>query len=612
MKATSNLSGSRPSDDGSLGPSITPTTTGKTASQKKLSLSFGRGGETDSAESSDSEFELFDVYEGKGMRLLEVEGLQEALESGVCCNVCTGPIVFQEDFSFRQGLCTSPSLFCKDCEEHTYIRFSPVGTSKVLRVNRKVAFANKCAGGNYSSLEVLCAMLDMPPPVSKNIHSQHVKVIREESVLQAQASLQRAREEVCQLYDASNEDDVADIVVSCDGTWQKRGLSSLFGAVFIIAHETGKVIDYIVKSKHCAGCQYWEKRDHSSDAFKSWKETHECDVNHSGSASAMEPQGALEMFHSSLQYKIRFKSLIADGDCKTYSLLREKQPYGSDHPVEKMDCVGHVQKRMETALRNLKVQHRGQKLSDGKTIGGAGRLTDRLINTLQNYYGDAIRRNKGDLEQMMKAVQASLLHLNSSNEHPRHHLCLEGENSWCKWQVARALGKVYDHKDPIPEAIVALLKPIYARLGSRSLLEKCIQGYTQNANEALHQLVWKFCPKELFLGKVGIDIACALAVCSFNDGASSLATVATRLELDPSPLSQHFLKKKDLKRIKDSKYKTSEKGKKQRRAARRKRKGFEDKHKEKEGIMYASGAFDLDDGDAPGPSKRARLHHEHL
>ena len=144
----------------------------------------------------------------------------------------------------------------------------------------------------------------------------------------------------------------------------------------------------------------------------------------------------------------------------------------------------------------------------------------------------------------MKAVQASLLHLNSSNEHPRHHLCPEGENSWCKWQVAQVLRKVYDHKDPIPEAIVTLLKPIYARLGSRSLLEKCVQGYTQNANEALHQLVWKFCSKELFLGKVGIDIACALAVCSFNDGASSLATVATRLELDPSPLSQHFLKKK--------------------------------------------------------------------
>ena len=111
-----------------------------------------------------------------------------------------------------------------------------------------------------------------------------------------------------------------------------------------------------------------------------------------------------------------------------------------------MGKMGHVQK---TALRNLKVQCRGQKLADGKTIGGIGRLTDKVINSLQNYYGDAIRKNKGDVEATMKAVQATLLHSNSTNEHPRHHLCPVGTDSWCKWQVAQATGTVYDHKDPL-------------------------------------------------------------------------------------------------------------------------------------------------------------------
>ena len=85
-------------------------------------------------------------------------------------------------------------------------------------------------------------------------------------------------------------------------------------------------------------------------------------------------------------------------------------PYGPEpeNKVQKLDCVGHVQKRMGTALHNLKLQYCGQKLSDGKTIGGAGRLTDSRINSLQNYYGDAIHRNKGDLRTMMKAVQATL------------------------------------------------------------------------------------------------------------------------------------------------------------------------------------------------------------
>ena len=104
----------------------------------------------------------------------------------------------------------------------------------------------------------------------------------------------------------------------------------------------------------------------------------------------MEPKGALEIFQSSLSYGLRSKWLTSDGDSKTHALLLRQQPYGKDYLVEKMDCVGHVQKRMGTALRNLKLQYRGQKLADGKTIGGAGRLTDKTINSLQNYYGDGI------------------------------------------------------------------------------------------------------------------------------------------------------------------------------------------------------------------------------
>ena len=56
------------------------------------------------------------------------------------------------------------------------------------------------------------------------------------------------------------------------------------------------------------------------------------------------------------------------------------------HDVERVDCVGHVQKRMGTALRELKKQYRGQKPLDGTTTGGAGRVTESAIHSLQNYY----------------------------------------------------------------------------------------------------------------------------------------------------------------------------------------------------------------------------------
>ena len=184
----------------------------------------------------------------------------------------------------------------------------------------------------------------------------------------------------------------------------------MFGAVFIIAHTTGKVIDYHVMSKVCAGCKHWELWDKSSPEYHKWKESHprQCSMNFSGSAPAMEPHGNLQLFQRSLQYNLRYTHVISDGESKT-SLLTSMQLYGPEHPIEKLNCVGHVEKRLSTALRNLKVAYRGRKLDDGKTIGGAGRLSDGLINSIQNDYGDAIRQKQGDLKGMVRAVQATMM-----------------------------------------------------------------------------------------------------------------------------------------------------------------------------------------------------------
>jgi hypothetical protein len=59
-------------------------------------------------------------------------------------------------------------------------------------------------------------------------------------------------------------------------------------------------------------------------------------------------------------------------------------------------CVGNVQKRMGARLRKLKQEYKGKKLEDGKSISGQGRLTVKEIDSLQNYYGMAIRRIAGN------------------------------------------------------------------------------------------------------------------------------------------------------------------------------------------------------------------------
>lgn len=66
--------------------------------------------------------------------------------------------------------------------------------------------------------------------------------------------------------------------------------------------------------------------------------------------------------------------------------------------------IGYIQKRMGSRLCKLKEQIGKDKLQEGKTLGGHGRLTQAAINEIQNYYGLAIRRNVHSLEEMKRAV----------------------------------------------------------------------------------------------------------------------------------------------------------------------------------------------------------------
>ena len=56
---------------------------------------------------------------------------------------------------------------------------------------------------------------------------------------------------------------------------------------------------------------------------------------------------------------------------------------------------------------------------------GAGRLSDKFINTLHCYYGMTIRNNVGDLYGMKKSVWATLFHnCDKANKEERHKFAL--------------------------------------------------------------------------------------------------------------------------------------------------------------------------------------------
>ena len=88
--------------------------------------------------------------------------------------------------------------------------------------------------------------------------------------------------------------------------------------------------------------------------------------NHSGSAGSMESHSAINFFADSIgKYKLRYANYISDGDTESYKKVVNSKPYG-DFVPQKLECVGHVQKRLGTRLRKFRNERKSQVLSDGK------------------------------------------------------------------------------------------------------------------------------------------------------------------------------------------------------------------------------------------------------
>ena len=69
----------------------------------------------------------------------------------------------------------------------------------------------------------------------------------------ADNSLLAAAEEV-KVMEGLLDDGYCHTSVSVDGTWQRRGFSSLNGAVAAISMVNGKVLDVAAMTRHCQGC----------------------------------------------------------------------------------------------------------------------------------------------------------------------------------------------------------------------------------------------------------------------------------------------------------------------------------------------------------------------
>ena len=152
------------------------------------------------------------------------------------------------------------------------------------------------AGQGFSGLETFTAIMDMPGTMtSKNYDkianklSATAKDVAVETMLEASDELK------------NEDDEVTDVLVSCDVTWQKRGYTSNNGVYAVISTETGKVFDVEVMNKVCKRCKLKEPLKQSNlEAYAEWKLSHVCSFNYQGTSVGMDIAGARRIWNRSI------------------------------------------------------------------------------------------------------------------------------------------------------------------------------------------------------------------------------------------------------------------------------------------------------------------------
>ncbi|XP_076673163.1 uncharacterized protein LOC143371637 [Andrena cerasifolii] len=526
--------------------------------------------------------EDFTVNPSHGYRIIAFLSVFTAISQFVVCKVCKGQVNFCETNS--RGLGFKITIECK-CGSQ-YINSCPLIDGKSYEINRRIILVLRMLGVGKEGLNTFCGLMDICQGISSTLYYTSLDSIYSGAKTVFDILRRKAVEEE-KIKNAENGNPMTEITVSGDGTWKKRGFNSLFGVTSLIGKYSSKIIDIVVKSSYCHGCKVWESKSGTVE-YDLWMEEHkdECTANHSGSSGKMEVDGMKEMFLRSVEYfGIRYRNYIGDGDTKTFKALLEENPYGDDFILKKKECVGHVEKRMGSRLRNIKKT---------KKLGGKNKLTDKLIKQLTVYYGLAIRRHSGSIDDMYEAIWATYYHKISSDKYPKHMYCPKGSGSWCKWRKAEAEGtlKQFNHEPPLHEDVAKEIKSIYEDLSSKELLERCLGGETQNNNESFNSSLWRLAPKHLHCGLKTIEISAFIAAGIFNEGCYAILNIMDNIGIVIGDQCKSFATTRDEWRLQRSARRSLEATKKARTEARMANLEKNQFDEQEEGIIYGPGIAD--------------------
>ena len=163
------------------------------------------------------------------------------------------------------------SFECSSCNKRTKVQTSSSVTSwgRSFDVNRRAVYNALETGSGYQGLASFCSIMNIPC-MSKTAYYKQVENIVNEQENEAKEEMKRAGERLRKTVLSENEEDqsqVVDVTVSFDGTWAKRGFTSLTGVVFVISLDTGEVLDSHVLCKSCSKCAIKKSRCNDEKEF---------------------------------------------------------------------------------------------------------------------------------------------------------------------------------------------------------------------------------------------------------------------------------------------------------------------------------------------------------
>lgn len=281
-----------------------------------------------------------------GYRFIDMSILDTIISSLICPVCCNNTVQLAENLNKRFGSASALEISCI-CGYKKLFYTSPKCTIKGTKnagfeINKRFVYAMRSCGQGYAGMERFATLINMPKPMNKNNYNRLAIALKDAC---KEVAIETMKEAAKHIHKKKSLPDnaIADVAVSCDGSWQRQGFSSLNGFVSAISMDTGKILDIESMTRYCRSCQMQQTASKSDpDGYAKWKESHNCIINYKGSAPGMEIDGTKRIFQRSIAHNsMRYTELFGDGDSKTFPAIKDTYVNNDADSVKvvKKECV---------------------------------------------------------------------------------------------------------------------------------------------------------------------------------------------------------------------------------------------------------------------------------